>query len=682
MTTNLLIAALQYASMGWPVFPLNHITHNGICSCHNLKCNAPGKHPVTQNGLRDATTDPATIQQWWKLNPNANIGLLTGAQPGFIVLDIDPRHGGDDTLLDLEAAEGKLPATLESLTGGGGRHIFFKHPGGYVSNDQRGVTFGPGIDIRADGGYIVAPPSNHISGKNYLWEVSCDPTMTISLAPKWILTRLTQRAASGTKNNKTSKNAGSQKITAGRRNTSLTSYAGRLRKQGMDEQQILAALKIYNQSNCNPPLLDRELESIARSVAKYAGGAPDDDELAEIWLGEHEDTCYGLGEFRRYQDGVWPMINDHVIENEILEILGRYKGVGVKVSYYKLKSIVELARVRSSVTDSKWNADPDLLVCKNGTLHIPTKTLHAHQAEYYITNSIPYDFDLNAAAPTWMRFLDDLHPDITSFLQEYAGYCMTTETKFETAVWLYGPPGCGKSTFISGILTMLGEKAGLLGLHDIEKNQFALENLPGKTMVYSTEQPTDFISTTYLLNALISGEPITINRKYKKSFSMIPQAKLMWAMNDMPRVSDANNGLFRRVHIIPFQKLSHPANPNLKEEISLEGSGILLWALEGLARLHSRGRFAVPQIILDASSRFKLDNDIPQLFVKECCELNPNNLVNSSVLYTAYRTWCYENGYKAMSSNTIAKHWERFGFVQKHTKTGNVWYGVKLAATP
>lgn len=678
---NILIAALQYASMGWPVFPLNHITKTGECSCHNLKCNAPGKHPVTQNGLKDATTNPTIINNWWKVYPSANIGLVTGAKSGFVVLDIDPRHGGTDTLLNLEAAEGKLPTTLESLTGGGGKHIFFKHPGGRILNNQNG-KFGAGIDIRADGGYIVAPPSNHISGNLYMWEASSDPTMQIADAPQWVLNRLTKDVQGGGTNNnpKNTKpnHNGSQKINQGRRNSSLTSYAGKLRKLGNDEQQILAALKVYNQSNCNPPLSDAELQAIAKSISKYAGQAPDDDEIAQTWLDEHPDTCYGLGEFRRYSDGIWPPIEDHKIEFELAGIMERYKGSGVKTTYYKLHSIKEMARIRSAVSDALWNADPNLIVCKNGTLHIPTKQLQPHKPENYLTSGIPYDFDKNARAFSWMNFLNDLHPDIVSFVQEYAGYCMTTETKYEVAVWLYGPPGCGKSTLIAGILTMLGNRAGLLGLHDIEKNQFALENLPGKTMVYSTEQPADYMSATHILNALISGESVTVNRKYKKAFELYPQAKIMWAMNDMPRVGDANNGIFRRIHVIPFHKLTHAANPTLKEEIALEGSGILLWALEGLERLRMRGRFAVPQIISDASNRFKLDNDVPQMFVRECCEINATYETNSNDLYISYRDWCFKNGYKAMSSNTVSRAWERFGFVHKKTNTNNKWQGVRL----
>lgn len=592
-------------------------------------------------------------------------------------MDIDPRHGGDDTLLQLEQDNGKLPDTVESLTGGGGRHIFLKHPGGRISNDQTGQTFGAGIDVRADGGYVVAPPSNHISGIEYMWEASSEPTMGIKPAPKWVLDRLNHQNVPGTNNNKT-KNGGSQKIQAGRRNTSLTSFAGRLRKQGMDEQQIVAALKSYNQANCTPPLTDKEVEAIAKSVSRYTGAAPDDDDLAQLWIDEHPDMCYGLGEFRRYIDGLWPQVNDYVIEAEIQNFLAKFKGNGVRISHNKLTSIKKLARNRCVISDEQWNADPNLLACRNGTLHISTRKIQPHKPDNYLTTGVPFDYNPNATAPYWMSYLNDLHPDIVSFLQEYVGYCLTTDTSLETAVWLYGPMGCGKSTFITGMLTVLGDRAGLLGLYDIERSQFSLGSLPGKTMVYSTEQPNEFISVTHILNALISGEPINIQRKYKDQFTLIPQAKLIWAMNEMPRVGDASNGLFRRVYVIPFQKLSKPKDEKLKENIQGEGSGILLWALEGLERLKVRGRFAPPKIIIDASNRFKLDNDVPQLFIRECCEVNQQFDILSSSLYFTYRDWCFKNGYKAMASNTVAKHWERLGFVAKHTKNGNYWQGLRL----
>lgn len=192
MTTDnvTLTAALGYAARGWPVLPLHSII-DGRCTCGADACGSPGKHPIgalAPHGVKDATTDPATIKRWWQQRPMANVGIATGAASGLVAIDIDPRHGGTENLADLLAEHGALPETVESTTGGDGRHILFAHPGQAITRK----AIAEGIDVKADGGYIVAPPSNHISGKSYAWEASSDPKTTpLAALPAWLLDLLT-----------------------------------------------------------------------------------------------------------------------------------------------------------------------------------------------------------------------------------------------------------------------------------------------------------------------------------------------------------------------------------------------------------------------------------------------------------------------------------------------------------
>jgi hypothetical protein len=182
--SKLLTAALTYTCFGWPVFPLHHATARG-CSCHLPTCASPAKHPRTAHGFKDATTDEGQIRAWWKRWPQANIGIATGVISRLVVVDIDPRNGGHLTLEDLEADHGQLPETVESLTGGGGRHLLYRHPGEpyRLASD----SLGPGVDLKADGGYIVVPPSLHVSGRRYEWEVLSNPGDTlVAPAPAWL----------------------------------------------------------------------------------------------------------------------------------------------------------------------------------------------------------------------------------------------------------------------------------------------------------------------------------------------------------------------------------------------------------------------------------------------------------------------------------------------------------------
>lgn len=180
-----LAAALCYAELGWHVFPIYEVVGKG-CACNNSDCTSQGKHPRTRKGLNGATTDQDQIRKWWDRYPNADVAIRTGALSKLVVIDVDPRHDGDKSLAKLEKQYSSLPLTVEVVSGGGGRHIFLRHPGGTIKNSQS--LIGPGLDVKADGGYVVAVPSLHISGQNYKWRSSRGPDeVEVAQIPVWIL---------------------------------------------------------------------------------------------------------------------------------------------------------------------------------------------------------------------------------------------------------------------------------------------------------------------------------------------------------------------------------------------------------------------------------------------------------------------------------------------------------------
>jgi hypothetical protein len=176
--------ALEYARR-WHVLPLAWVGDAGICSCRNgADCKSPGKHPLTKNGVKDATQDEATIRTWWRKWPQANIGICTGVESGITLLDVDPRNGGTESLEHLITLYGALPETLVCGTGGGGWHYYFQHPGHFQFKGK--VPGYAGLDIKSNGGYVVAPPSRHHSGGIYRW-LSDWRTTPIAPVPEWLL---------------------------------------------------------------------------------------------------------------------------------------------------------------------------------------------------------------------------------------------------------------------------------------------------------------------------------------------------------------------------------------------------------------------------------------------------------------------------------------------------------------
>lgn len=178
LSGRLVVVAVRYAEHGWPVVPL-HAPQAGGCTCRVGECASPGKHPRTRQGLHDATTDVDRVRGWWARWPEANIGITTGAASGLLVLDID-LPDGPASLSELQAEHGRLPPTCEQRTGSGGRQLLLVHPGGTVGNRSALL---PGVDVRGDGGYIVAPPSLHASGERYRWTVRTPP----AAVPRWLL---------------------------------------------------------------------------------------------------------------------------------------------------------------------------------------------------------------------------------------------------------------------------------------------------------------------------------------------------------------------------------------------------------------------------------------------------------------------------------------------------------------
>jgi len=405
------------------------------------------------------------------------------------------------------------------------------------------------------------------------------------------------------------------------------------------------------------------------------------DELRDRWMERYPHHVRSGDDWWAYRAGFWEREDDGVIESQVIDVLEGSRDEGVKVTGHLMGSVLKLARATTYTKRDIWDANPGILVCQNGTLEIEKRILRDHSPEDYATGALTYDYEPTATADVFLAVLNQVVPDAVLFLQEFAGYCLTTDTSLETALWLKGPQGSGKSTVIEGFQAMLGPRAGTLGLAEIENSSFALEGIPGKTLLTSTEQPASFLKSTHVIDALISGEPLNIDRKYKAAERYRPIAKIMWAMNEAPRIASAQGGIFRRVHILPFPALKGERDPQIKELIKTEGAGILNWALEGLTRLSERGGFEFPEKMRSATAEWEFSNDLPAQFVDEECFVGPEHETASGYLYERYRDWAKNAGHTPLSKSRMKEEWQRLGFVYKPTNTNRMWQGVRLKST-
>jgi replicative DNA helicase len=231
--------AQAYAKKGWQTFPLK--PHDKI--------------PLVK-WADVATCDTAMINGWFDNYPDANIGIACGSRSGIVVLDVDAGHGGYESLTRLIEKYGAIPETSVSKTGSGGEHIFFKHPGIEIRNSAG--KLGPGLDVRGDGGYVVAPPSIHPNGNSYEWAVDAE----LAEMPQWMIEALKESP-------KPEPKPVAGEVIEGGRNDYLTRMAGAMRRKGFSEDAIFSALQIDNQEKCSPPLSNGEVYQIAKSVIRY-----------------------------------------------------------------------------------------------------------------------------------------------------------------------------------------------------------------------------------------------------------------------------------------------------------------------------------------------------------------------------------------------------------------------------
>jgi hypothetical protein len=252
--------ALRYAQRGLAVFPC-FTAHEGACACGNPDCRNIGKHPIgalVPEGLKDPSTDPARISDWWARYPDANIAVRPW--PQRFVIDIDRKHGGDTSWADLEATHGAVQ-TATTRTGSNGRHLWFTAPTKGVSIRSRtGVR--PGIDVLAAGGYVIAAGSVNGSGR-YYWDGSSAPVAP----PAWLVDLVADTSRPKAPHAPT---GAGERVSEGGRNAYLTRKAGQLRRPGFSVDAMFAALVQLNQESCEPPLEALEVRQIAESVGRYA----------------------------------------------------------------------------------------------------------------------------------------------------------------------------------------------------------------------------------------------------------------------------------------------------------------------------------------------------------------------------------------------------------------------------
>ena len=694
-SSELLCAALGLAARGWHVIPLHTPTGKG-CSCAQGGCGSIGKHPRIGNWPEEAATDPETITEWWTRWPEANIGIVTGSKSGLVVLDEDGPEGR-------EFLRGKQLYPTPVATTGKGFHYYFAHPGGIVRNFSKRL---PGLDLRGDGGYVVAPPSFHASGRRYEWDTHTSPdVIELAPAPEWLLEPLElQKPPSPADND----------IPGGRRNSTLTSLAGTMRRKGMSEEAILAALQKENAARCIPPLPEDEVRRIAHGITRYAPAAATyhrtDLGNAERLIHLHgPDIKFCYPERRWYvwigrrwepdKTGELPRLarkTARAIYNEAANAPtpGRAKSLARHADKSegkdRLKAMIDLAQAETPVLPEDFDQNPYLLNCLNGTLNLRSGSLASHKREDLITKLVPVEYNPDAVAPTWEGFLDRImagDQDLIQFLQRAIGYSLTGDTTEQCFFILYGQGSNGKSTFLETIRTLLGDYA-----QQANSSTFLVKRVDsgpsndlaamvGARFIAASEVSPGRLLDEALVKQVTGGESIRARFLYADFFEFHPQFKLFLGTNHKPRIRGADLAIWRRIRLIPFNVTipTDEQDPKMLTKLQAELPGILNWALRGSREWMDHG-LGKTEAVAKATHEYQTEMDLLGGFLEDCCEMDPAAWVTTSELKKAYNTWCDENGEKPVGNNAFADllRARECSPDRKGHGSGRIWRGVKL----
>jgi putative DNA primase/helicase len=442
-------------------------------------------------------------------------------------------------------------------------------------------------------------------------------------------------------------------IAEGQRDIVLTSYAGTLRRAGVNRDGILAALRIENEKRCIPPLPESDLMRIATSIGSKDPGAEVEDGLIQRVAGAIVTTDAFArdagGLLYHFENGVYRPTGRRYIEKRVKQLCEQQAPkswtpeLSGRVESWILADALEL-----------WERPPlDVLNCRNGLLNVESRTLVPHSPEHLSPVQIAASFDPDARCPHIDQFIREVFPADTWHLPaEITAWLMLPDTNIQKAVLLLGEGSNGKSVWLNLLITFLGkENISTLSLHKLESDKFSVARLVGKLANLGMDLPTKALAGTSMFKNLTGGDVVSAERKFEPSFEFRPFVRLLFSANSAPRSEDSTHGFFRRWLVIPFTKIFEETDPNtippeiLNARLSEPGelSGLLNQALSVLPAIR-KGRFSESDSTRAAHGEFRRTTDPLGVWLDSNTTERPDAMVPKDKLRSMYGQVCQSAG--------------------------------------
>jgi putative DNA primase/helicase len=687
--------AVEYRRRGWSPIPIKE---------RSKEPNLLELHPYLN---RKATREELDAWRW------SGVGIVTGPVSGVLVLDVDGPEGEE------ELRKYGHPATPMVRTAGGGIHLYFKHPEHHV---RTGIRVAPGLDVKASGGYVVAPPSVGPNGRAYEWIISPQDE-ELADPPGWLMDLLQRERSKGP-----AAPVG-ERIPSGKRNDVLASLAGTMRRRGMGEAEILAALQVANEQRCQPPLEAQEVKKIATSVARYepaenvvhisvngygSARSPRGFNLTDLgnserFIAHHgEDVryCYPWRKWLVWTGTKWERDDAgrvHKLAKETVRLIYREasdaededrrkalaKHATQSEAEAKIRAMLELAKSEAPISPDDLDADPWLFNTANGTIDLRTGGLREHRREDLITKVAPVEYAQGATAPVWATTLERVLPSpaLRAFFKKLCGYAICGEASEHLLPVLYGTGANGKSTVLNALLTAAGDY-GMQAAPDLlvakkGSHPTELADLFGMRLVASIEVEDGRRLAESLVKQLTGGDRVKARRMRQDFWEFEPTHTVFMAVNHKPIVRGTDTAIWRRIRLIPFTETIPPAEQDkqLPEKLRAELPGILAWAVEGCLEWRREGLQA-PEEVRRATAGYRSEMDVLGDFLADRCFRGERLQVGKDELYKAYQMWSEEAGEKTETKRKFGMLLKERGIEDGRNpeRTKRIWKGIGLSA--
>jgi len=392
-------------------------------------------------------------------------------------------------------------------------------------------------------------------------------------------------------------------------------------------------------------------------------------------------------QWHEYCGGYWRAHKN--LSRQLKRFMIDNKARGVKPTKNKAASIEWFAQADLELEDdSIVDHAPEYINLRNGLFNLKTMELEPHRRDMYMTAQMDFDYDPDAECPAFDHFLKSAlvtregTPDwqLKILVLQALGYTLTADTSRKVSFWLVGESGTGKSTLIGLIRDLMGSLHTTIDLNQLATNRFLLAQVAGKRAVTCTEADAGMFLADGIYKTLVGGaDEIVADVKNKEPIKFVPQTKVWWGMNSIPRNQDRSNAVYGRVIIIPFNRPIPPGQRDLQLQAKLraERSGIFNLAISGLKRLQS-GDWEFSAQSEAARDTWRSENDTELAYLQERGTLDNMLETQATELYQDYKAWCEENGFRPKNRNQMTKEWERLGLSKTHKKQGDFWIGVEL----